>query len=132
MPLFFYLFTFLLFYLFLHSHTGRSPQGGKDGRRHRGDDLHNPFDSFFLCHTRFVFIILARIPRINTALFYSAVSLKESRVNPCLKMVKVTNSIFLARKWKAQPPGLAPKCTSRLRLVSWTVARVIATLRAST
>ena len=57
---------------------------------------------------RFSFFILARIPRINTALFYSAVSLKESRVNPCLKMVKVTDSIFWARKWKAQPPGLAP------------------------
>ena len=99
MPLFFYLFTFLpfylftflLFYLFLHSHTGRSPQGGKDGRRHRGDNLHNPFDSFLFSHTRLKILmvkvtdslILARIPRINTA-FYSAVSLKESRVNPCL------------------------------------------------
>jgi hypothetical protein len=58
MPLFFYLFTFLLFYLFLHSHTGRSPQGGKDGRRHRGDDLHNPFDSFFLSHTLFKILMV--------------------------------------------------------------------------
>ena len=35
----FYLFTFLLFYLFtflpfLHSHAGRSPKGGEDGRRY--------------------------------------------------------------------------------------------------
>ena len=51
-PLF---FTFLLFYLFLHSHAGRSAEGGEDGRRHRGDDLHNPFDSFFLSHTRLNF-----------------------------------------------------------------------------
>ena len=34
MPLFFYLFTFLPFYLFLHSHAGRSAEGGEDGRRH--------------------------------------------------------------------------------------------------
>ena len=68
--------------------------------------------SFFVI--RVSFFILARITRIITA-FYSAVSLKESRVNPCLKMVKVTDSIFLARKWKAQLPGLAPKY-SRERL----------------
>ena len=41
--------------------------------------------SFFVI--RFSFIYLARIPRINTAFIsYSAVSLKESRVNPCLKI----------------------------------------------
>ena len=56
-PLFlpFYFFTFLPFYLFLHSHAGRSAEGGEDGRRHRGDDLHNPFNGFLLSHTRLNF-----------------------------------------------------------------------------
>ena len=85
----FYIFAFLHFYIFLHSHAGRSPQGGKDGRRYWCDDLHNPFDSFFLSHTRLKILmvkeffgtdalILARISRINTALFYSPVSLRRS------------------------------------------------------
>ena len=54
-PSFFTFLLFYLFYLFLHSHAGRSAEGGEDGRRHRGDDLHNPFNGFFLSHTRLNF-----------------------------------------------------------------------------
>ena len=54
----FYLFTFLLFYLFLHSHAGRSPKCGEYGRRNGCDDLHNPFESFFLCHTLFKILMV--------------------------------------------------------------------------
>ena len=37
--------------LFLvQSHTGRGSKSCEDGSRYGGDDLHDPFEGFFLCH----------------------------------------------------------------------------------
>ena len=49
--LLFYPFTFLLFYPLLHSHARRCSECSEDGRRNRSDNLHNPLQGFFLCHT---------------------------------------------------------------------------------
>ena len=35
----------------VQSHTGRGAEGGEDGSRHGGDDLHDPLDGFLFRHS---------------------------------------------------------------------------------
>ena len=35
----------------MESHAGRGAEGGEDGSRYGGDDLHDPLDGFLFRHT---------------------------------------------------------------------------------